>query len=83
LSAALASRRLLVHDWGRVLAARPGYQVIYWVGWDLGAQERAAIVAISTGAWQFAVPAARSASAAPMTPGRDCMGGAKDGRRAQ
>ena len=28
------------------LAARPGYQVIYSVGWELGARERAAIAAV-------------------------------------
>ena len=28
------------------LAARPGYQVIYSVGWELGARERAAITAV-------------------------------------
>ena len=37
------------------LAARPGYQVIYSVGWELGERERAAITAIPAGAWQIAV----------------------------
>ena len=37
------------------LAARPGYQVIYSVGWDLGEREKAAITAASGGAWQIAV----------------------------
>jgi hypothetical protein len=39
------------------LAARPGYQVIYSVGWELGARERAAITAVPAGAWQIAVDA--------------------------
>jgi hypothetical protein len=39
------------------LAARPGYQLIYSVGWELGARERAAISAVPTGAWQIAVDA--------------------------
>jgi hypothetical protein len=37
------------------LAARPGYQVIYSVGWELGERERAAITAVPAGAWQIAV----------------------------
>ena len=32
------------------LAARPGYQVIYSVGWELGVRERAAIAAVPAGA---------------------------------
>jgi hypothetical protein len=39
------------------LAARPGYQVIYSVGWELGARERAAIAAVPAAAWQIAVDA--------------------------
>jgi hypothetical protein len=39
------------------LAARPGYQVIYSVGWELGARERAAIAAVPARAWQIAVDA--------------------------
>jgi Transposase DDE domain group 1 len=39
------------------LAARPGYQLIYSVGWELGARERAAIAAVPAGAWQIAVDA--------------------------
>jgi hypothetical protein len=39
------------------LAARPGYQVIYSVGWELGARERAAIGAVPAQAWQIAVDA--------------------------
>jgi hypothetical protein len=37
------------------LAARPGYQVIYSVGWELGKRERAAIGAVPARAWQIAV----------------------------
>jgi hypothetical protein len=37
------------------LAARPGYQVIYSVGWELGAREKAAITALPEQAWQIAV----------------------------
>jgi hypothetical protein len=37
------------------LAARPGYQVIYSVGWELGAREKAAITAVPARAWQIAV----------------------------
>jgi hypothetical protein len=37
------------------LAARPGYQVIYSVGWELGKRERAALTAVPAGAWQVAV----------------------------
>jgi hypothetical protein len=39
------------------LAARPGYQLIYSVGWELGARERAAISAVPAQAWQIAVDA--------------------------
>jgi hypothetical protein len=39
------------------LAGRPGYQVIYSVGWELGARERAAIGAVPAQAWQIAVDA--------------------------
>jgi Transposase DDE domain group 1 len=39
------------------LAARPGYQLIYSVGWELGARERAAITAVPAGSWQIAVDA--------------------------
>ena len=31
------------------LAARPGYQLIYSVGWELGERERAAIAAVPAG----------------------------------
>src|SRR5215469_11886531 len=37
------------------LAARPGYQVIYSVGWELGARVRAAITAVPARTWQIAV----------------------------
>jgi Transposase DDE domain group 1 len=39
------------------LAARPGYQVIYSAGWELGTRERAAIAAVPAQAWQIAVDA--------------------------
>jgi len=39
------------------LAARPGYQLIYSVGWELGGRERAAISAVPASAWQIAVDA--------------------------
>jgi len=39
------------------LAARPGYQAIYSVGWELGARERAAITIVPAAAWQIAVDA--------------------------
>jgi len=39
------------------LAARPGHQVIYSVGWELGAREKAAIAAVPARAWQIAVDA--------------------------
>jgi hypothetical protein len=37
------------------LAARPGYQLVYSVGWDLGAREREAITRVPEGAWQVAI----------------------------
>jgi hypothetical protein len=37
------------------LAARTGYQLIYSVGWELGAREKAAITAVPAPAWQIAV----------------------------
>ena len=37
------------------LAARPGHQVIYSVGWELAGRERAAIAVVPAGAWQIAV----------------------------
>ena len=37
------------------LAARPGHQLIYSVGWELGARERTAITAVPAHAWQIAI----------------------------
>jgi hypothetical protein len=37
------------------LAARPGHQLIYSVGWELGERERAAITAVPEQAWQIAI----------------------------
>src|SRR6059058_6008971 len=37
------------------LAARPGYQVIYSAGWELGGREKAAIAGVPGQAWQIAV----------------------------
>ncbi len=37
------------------LAARPGHQVIYSVGWELGRRERAAIAMVPEAAWQIAI----------------------------
>jgi DDE family transposase len=37
------------------LAARPGRQLIYSVGWDLGERERTAITAVPEQAWQIAI----------------------------
>jgi Transposase DDE domain group 1 len=37
------------------LAARPGHQLTYSVGWDLGAREREAITAVPGKAWQIAI----------------------------
>ena len=37
------------------LASRPGYQLTYSVGWELGARERAAIRLIPAEAWQIAI----------------------------
>jgi Transposase DDE domain group 1 len=37
------------------LAARPGYQVIYSVGWELAERERAAIAQVPAQAWQIAI----------------------------
>jgi Transposase DDE domain group 1 len=39
------------------LAARPGYQVIYSVGWELGEREKAAITQAPDQAWQIAADA--------------------------
>src|SRR6266496_270097 len=37
------------------LASRPGHQLIYSVGWELGARERAAIGLVPQEAWQIAI----------------------------
>jgi Transposase DDE domain group 1 len=37
------------------LAARPGYQLIYSVGWELGARERKAVNLVPEHAWQVAI----------------------------
>jgi hypothetical protein len=37
------------------LASRPGHQLIYSVGWDLGERERTAILLVPRQAWQAAV----------------------------
>jgi hypothetical protein len=37
------------------LASRPGHQLIYSVGWDLGKREKNAITAVPEQAWQIAV----------------------------
>jgi hypothetical protein len=37
------------------LAARPGHQLIYSVGWELGERERTAITAVPPQAWQIAI----------------------------
>jgi hypothetical protein len=37
------------------LARRPGHQLVYSVGWDLGGRERTAITAVPREAWQIAI----------------------------
>ena len=37
------------------LARRPGHQLVYSVGWDLGGRERTAITAVPGQAWQIAI----------------------------
>jgi hypothetical protein len=37
------------------LAARPGHQLVYSVGWELGERERTAITAVPGQAWQIAI----------------------------
>src|SRR6266704_3293315 len=37
------------------LASRPGHQLTYSVGWELGARERAAIGLVPAQAWQIAI----------------------------
>ena len=51
------------------LAARPGYQVIYSVGWALTEREKTALRLVPDGPGRsLLTAAARSASAAPMRP---------------
>jgi hypothetical protein len=57
------------------LAGRPGHQLIYSIGWELGERERAAITAIPQDAWQIAVDhrgEVRERRADDACPGRDC-----------
>ncbi len=51
------------------LAARPGYQLVYSVGWDLGARERVAITRVPEGAWR-SITAGRCGSVALRAPAR-------------
>jgi hypothetical protein len=37
------------------LACRPGYQLVYSVGWELGERERTALTAVPGQAWQIAI----------------------------
>jgi hypothetical protein len=37
------------------LAARPGHQLVYSIGWELGERERTAIAAVPAHAWQAAI----------------------------
>jgi hypothetical protein len=37
------------------LASRPGHQLVYSVGWELGKREKAAITQVPEGVWQIAV----------------------------
>jgi hypothetical protein len=51
------------------LASRPGHQLIYSVGWELGGRERTATTAVpKTPGRSLSITTARSASAAPVTP---------------
>ncbi|MGH3570514.1 MAG: transposase [Pseudonocardiaceae bacterium] len=53
------------------LAARPGYQLVYSVGWELGARERAAIPWCPGAPGRSrSITAARCGNAAPPTPAR-------------
>jgi hypothetical protein len=57
------------------LAARPSYQVIYSVGWQLGKRETAAITAVPARAWQIAVDErgeVRERRAQSACPNRSC-----------
>ena len=54
------------------LASRPGYQVIYSVGWELSEREKAALALVpGTHGRPPSTARARSASAAPTTPARN------------
>ena len=48
-----ASHDLIAHL--DALARRPGHQLIYSVGWELGKREKAAISAVPGRAWQIAI----------------------------
>jgi DDE family transposase len=55
------------------LASRPGYQLIYSVGWELAAREKAAITEVVEEAWQIAVDEhGEVASGAPIRPATAC-----------
>ena len=67
-----ASHGLIKHL--HALAARPGHQVVYSVGWELGARERDAIGLVPERAWQVAIdtdgePRERRAEQACADPG--------------
>jgi len=47
------------------LAARPGHQLIYSIGWELGERERAAITQVPQQAWQIAIDHRRRGPRAP------------------
>jgi hypothetical protein len=51
------------------LAARPGHQLVYSVGWDQGERERLAIAAVPGEAWQIAIDRRGTTSGARGTPG--------------
>ena len=53
------------------LAARPGHQLTYSVGWELGERERTAITAVPAHAWQIAIDHhGEGGNVAPVTPAR-------------
>jgi DDE family transposase len=57
------------------LAARPGHQLTYSVGWELGERERAAIRQVPQDAWQIAIGPhgeVRERRAGDACPGRGC-----------
>jgi hypothetical protein len=62
-----ASHALIAHL--DALACRPGHQLIYSVGWELGKREKNAITAVPERAWQIAVDhRGEYANTAPNTP---------------